>query len=77
MNLKDSKISLNYTVALSDDKENVYDSYTLVNDVNLHDHSWNHTLIQGPKDKKIYFKEFKYGSAYETEHKDVHYQIEN
>ena len=52
LNLKDSKISLNYTVALVDGQGAdafEYDSFTLVNDVNLHDHSWNHTLIQGPQ----------------------------
>lgn len=79
LDMKNSFLSVDYTVDLTDENGNWYD-YNLANEVDLKNYHWNHTLTTDSDARNndvIYFKEFTFADPTETRPVDLFYQIEN
>ena len=77
--MKNSFLSVDVTVDLTDEKGNWYD-YNLANEVDLKNNHWNHTLTTDSDARNndvIYFKEFTFADPDDTKPVNLNYDISN
>lgn len=79
LDMKNSFLSVDVTVDLTDTKGNWYD-YNLANEIDLKNSHWNHTLTtdsDAGNNDVIYFKEFNFADPNDSKPINLDYHIEN